>query len=70
MVEQLHLCATPPGSPIEAYYIENFRGFSGDCLPPSPLPPVSILAQPTNQTVNVGDTVVMSVLSSNFCEHQ
>src|SRR5688572_20691731 len=57
-----------PGSSIDAHYISNFYGFTGDyCVRSGPR---SILVQPTNQIVRIGDNVVISVLSTNACGHQ
>ncbi len=60
----------PPGSSIEAHYITNFSGFTTPSVPCSGLGQPSIRVQPTNQTVKVGDTLVLSVVSTNVCTHQ
>jgi len=60
----------PPGSPIEAHYMSNFSGLTSDCGLAFQRQP-SILVQPTNQTVRVGDDVIISVVTGNAaCYHQ
>jgi hypothetical protein len=63
---------TPPplNSLVEAHYMSNFAAFQGDCGMAFSLRP-SIVVQPSNQTVRVGDDVIMSVVTSNAaCYHQ
>jgi len=62
----------PSGSPIEAHHMTNFGGVTATSSPcwGSWGHPPSILVQPTNRTVKVGDTLVLAVVSTNVCTHQ
>lgn len=57
----------PPGSSLEAHYMEGFVGLTSDCGGFSATP--EILVQPTNQVVQAGQDVVISVVSTNYCGH-
>jgi len=63
---------TPPSPPAseDAYYMHNFEApwYLGDCglFPP---PGTAILEQPTNQIASVGETVILSVVATNYCRY-
>jgi len=57
----------PPGSSLEAHYMEGFRAVSSHCGLNAYL--AGILVQPTNQVVHAGEDVVISVVSTNSCGH-